>query len=213
MAWRQLCRKRTALAGLGLIILLIMTAVLADVLAPYDPTATGVGVPMSPPSAQFPLGTDMLGRDMLSRIIYGSRVALYVGVFALVPAIDVGVPLGVIAGFYGGAVDKGKETHMKTRRLIWFSLLVVVVLWTNLGWAQQPRYGGTLRIAWPGDPAFFDANQGPAPGAPAGWLSHNMYNSLLKLTPPPELKIVPELAKSWEVLDGEKRTSSTSRRG
>ena len=90
---------------------------------------------------------------------------------------------------------------MKTRRLVWCSLLVVVVLWTVLGWAQQPRYGGTLRIAWPGDPAFFDANQGPAQGAPAAWLMHNMYNSLLKLTPPPELNIVPELAKSWEVLD------------
>jgi len=105
MAWQQLWRKRTALAGLGIIIMLIMIAVFADVLAPYDPTATGSGVPMSPPSAQHPLGTDMLGRDMLSRIIYGSRVALYVGVFSLVPAIVVGIPLGVIAGFYGGAVD------------------------------------------------------------------------------------------------------------
>ena len=90
---------------------------------------------------------------------------------------------------------------MKTHRLVGFSVLVVMVLWTGLGWAEQPRYGGTLRIAWPGDPAFFNANQGPAQGAPAGWLVHNMYNSLLTLTPPPELKIVPELAKSWEVLD------------
>jgi len=93
---------------------------------------------------------------------------------------------------------------MKTRRLTWFSVLIVIVLWTSLGWAEQPRYGGTLRIAWPGDPAFFDANQGPAQGAPAAWLMHNMYNSLLKLTPPPALTIVPELAKSWEVLDGGK---------
>src|SRR6266446_3158774 len=93
---------------------------------------------------------------------------------------------------------------MKTRRLAWCSLLVVVVLWTGLGWAEQPRYGGTLRIASPGDPAFFNANQGPAQGAPAAWLVHNMYNSLLNLTPPPELKIVPDLAKSWEVLDGGK---------
>src|SRR6266852_2311236 len=90
---------------------------------------------------------------------------------------------------------------MKTHRLVGFSVLVVMVLWTGLGWAEQPRYGGTLRIAWPGDPAFFNANQGPAQGAPAAWLVHNMYNSLLTLTPPPELKIVPDLAKSWEVLD------------
>ena len=90
---------------------------------------------------------------------------------------------------------------MKTHRLVWLSLVGVLVLWTSLGLAEQPRYGGTLRIAWPGDPAFFDANQGPAQGAPAGWLMNNMYNSLLKLTPPPELTVVPELAKSWEVLD------------
>jgi len=75
------------------------------------------------------------------------------------------------------------------------------VLWSGLGWAEQPRYGGTLRIAFPGDPAFFNGNQGPAPGAQAYWLSNSIYNSLLMLTPPPELKIVPELAKSWEVLD------------
>jgi ABC-type transport system substrate-binding protein len=93
---------------------------------------------------------------------------------------------------------------MKTRRLTWFSLLVIMVLWTSPGWAEQPRYGGTLRIAWPGDPAYFDANQGPAQGAPSAWLGSNIYNSLLKLTPPPELKIVPDLAKSWEVLDGGK---------
>jgi len=77
----------------------------------------------------------------------------------------------------------------------------MLVLWTGLGWAQQPRYGGTLRLALPGDPAFYDAHQGPAMGAQAFWTGNNVYNSLLTITPPPELKIVPELAKSWEVLD------------
>src|SRR5215468_3208541 len=91
---------------------------------------------------------------------------------------------------------------MKTHRLMWYSLLVVVMLWTGLGWTQQPRYGGTLRLALPGDPAFYNANQGPAQGAQAGWTGSNIWNSLLTITPPPELKIVPELAKSWEVLDG-----------
>src|SRR2546425_2747889 len=97
--------------------------------------------------------------------------------------------------------SRTQEAHMKTRWLAWFSLLVVVVLWMGLGWAQQPRYGGTLRLALPGDPAFYNANQGPAPGAQAGWTGSNIYNSLLTMTPPPELKIVPALAKSWDVLD------------
>jgi peptide/nickel transport system substrate-binding protein len=90
---------------------------------------------------------------------------------------------------------------MKIRRLVGFSLLVVVVLWTSLIWAQQPKPGGTLHIALPGDPAFYNAHQGPAMGAQAFWTSNNIYNSLLATTPPPELKIVPDLAKSWEVLD------------
>src|SRR5215813_6816192 len=93
---------------------------------------------------------------------------------------------------------------MKMRRLVWCSLFVVVVLWTSLGGAQQPKYGGTLRLALPGDPTFFNAHQGPAPGAQAFWVWNSIYNSLLTITPPPELKIVPELSKSWEVLDGGK---------
>src|SRR5713226_684115 len=93
---------------------------------------------------------------------------------------------------------------MKRRQFAWFSLILVVVLWASLGWAQQPKYGGTLRLALHGDPAFYDANQGPAPGAQAFWTGNNIYNSLLTITPPPELKIVPDLAKSWEVLDAGK---------
>src|SRR6266849_5784874 len=97
-----------------------------------------------------------------------------------------------------------REAHMKTRWLVCLSLLVALVLWSGLVWAQQPRYGGTLRLALEGDPAFYNANQGPAPGGPAFWTGNNIWNSLLTITPPPELKIVPDLAKSWEVLDGGK---------
>src|SRR5262249_61163580 len=79
IAWRQLWRKHTALVGLGIIIVLMLTALLADVLAPYDPTATGSGQPMLLPSGQHPLGTDMLGRDMLSRVVDGCRGAGDVG--------------------------------------------------------------------------------------------------------------------------------------
>jgi peptide/nickel transport system substrate-binding protein len=90
---------------------------------------------------------------------------------------------------------------MKTWRLVWLSLWIGLGLWTGWGWAQPPSYGGTLRIALPGDPAFYDAHQGPAMGAQAFWTSNNIYNSLLATAPPPELKIVPDLAKSWDVLD------------
>lgn len=105
LAWRQLQRKKTALVGLLLIIVLILAAIFADILAPYDPTQSAGGEVMAPPSWSYPLGTDMLGRDMLSRVLHGCRVSLYVGVLSLVLAIVLGIPLGVVAGYYGGAID------------------------------------------------------------------------------------------------------------
>jgi peptide/nickel transport system permease protein len=128
MAWRQLGRKRTALVGMGLIVVLVLTAILADVLAPYEPTATGSGVPMSLPNWQHPLGTDMLGRDMLSRVLYGSRVALYVGVLSLVLPICAGIPLGVISGFYGGVLDNVIMRLMDIMLAFPIFLLAIVVM-------------------------------------------------------------------------------------
>src|SRR5262249_59752363 len=90
---------------------------------------------------------------------------------------------------------------MRRLWLVLLSVIVVLACWSAPGWAKERRYGGTLRLALPGDPAFYNANQGPAPGAQAGWTGSNIYNSLLTITPPPELKIVPALAKSWDVLD------------
>ena len=93
---------------------------------------------------------------------------------------------------------------MKTCRFGAWSLVVMLVLWSGLGWAQQPKPGGTLRLSLAGDLTFFNANQGPAPGYFTLWVWNNIFNSLLTLTPPPELKVVPELAKSWDVLDNGK---------
>jgi ABC-type transport system substrate-binding protein len=93
---------------------------------------------------------------------------------------------------------------VKLCRLGLLSLLVVCMLGTGPGWAQQPKPGGTLRVALAGDMTFFNANQGPAPGLFTLWVENNIFNSLLTVTPPPELKIVPELAKSWDVLDNGK---------
>jgi ABC-type transport system substrate-binding protein len=93
---------------------------------------------------------------------------------------------------------------MKRCRLVFLSLLVALMLWVDPGRAQQPKPGGTLRVALAGDLTFFNANQGPAPGYFTFWVWNNIFNSLLSVTPPPELKIIPELAKSWEVLEGGK---------
>ena len=91
---------------------------------------------------------------------------------------------------------------MTRRWLVWCSLLGCLTLWLGTSVAQpQPKAGGTLRIALSGDLTFFNANQGPAPGYETFWVWNNIFNSLLTMTPPPELKMVPELANSWDVLD------------
>jgi peptide/nickel transport system permease protein len=102
---RRLRRSATALGGLAIVVALIAVAIFADVLAPGSPTASDQTRTFARPSWDHPLGTDQLGRDMLSRLIHGSRISLAVGVSSVLLALFVGVPLGLIAGFYGGRVD------------------------------------------------------------------------------------------------------------
>ena len=73
---------------------------------------------------------------------------------------------------------------MKRCWLARFCWCMPLVLWSGLMWAQQPQYGGTLRIALPGDLTFFNAHQGSAPGSNTAWVANNIFNSLVTLTPP-----------------------------
>jgi len=91
--------------GAGIVIVLLVVAIFADVLAPRSPITSDQTHTFERPSWDYPLGTDQLGRDMLSRIIHGTRISLLVGVSSVVLALFVGVPFGMIAGFYGGRVD------------------------------------------------------------------------------------------------------------
>src|SRR5512145_2358153 len=102
---RRLRRSTTALIGVAIVAVLLVVAAFADVLAPYSPTDTDQTTTFAPPSVQHPLGTDQLGRDMLSRVIHGTRISLAVGVSSVVLALLLGVPLGMIAGYYGGRMD------------------------------------------------------------------------------------------------------------
>jgi peptide/nickel transport system permease protein len=95
------------LAGLVMVLSLIVIAAAAPILAPHDPTravAPTYGEP-APPSRAFPLGTDELGRDVLSRILYGARVSLVVGVAGMLMTMTIGVAIGLAAGFFHGTVD------------------------------------------------------------------------------------------------------------
>jgi ABC-type dipeptide/oligopeptide/nickel transport system permease subunit len=102
---RWLLPNRGATIGAIVIAILVLGALLAPLIAPYDPLKTEGTAILQGPSAQHPLGTDSLGRDTLSRIIYGARVSLLVGVSAVALALLVGASLGLVAGYFGGAVD------------------------------------------------------------------------------------------------------------
>ncbi|SDC88177.1 MULTISPECIES: nickel transporter permease [unclassified Candidatus Frackibacter] len=102
---KRLLKNKTAVFGLGIIVTLIIVAILAPLLAPYRPTETDIISRLKAPSANHWLGTDELGRDILSRLIYGSRISLQVGVISVSIALVFGAILGLIAGYYGGYLD------------------------------------------------------------------------------------------------------------
>src|SRR6185295_16136996 len=90
--------------GAAIVVFVVLVALFADVLAPFDPTSQ-LAQPLQPPGGAYPLGADELGRDVLSRVIHGSRVSLYVGIVSVAIALVSGSILGLLAGYYGGKID------------------------------------------------------------------------------------------------------------
>jgi len=105
IATRQFVRNRTAVAGLAFLVLICAVTLLAPVLAPYDPVKIQLASKLHPPSLLHWFGTDHFGRDVLSRVIYGGRVSLLVGLLVTAFTFAVGVPLGLASGFLGGRID------------------------------------------------------------------------------------------------------------
>ncbi|WP_162936378.1 ABC transporter permease [Pannonibacter phragmitetus] len=104
-SWKKLRASRSALAGLIIISFFSGLALLAPLLPIADPVATSWSAIRKAPSAVHWLGTDDLGRDILSRMIWGARASLMAGVFSVLIAVGIGVPLGILAGYFGGWVD------------------------------------------------------------------------------------------------------------
>jgi peptide/nickel transport system permease protein len=102
LALRRLRRHKAAVVGGCILVISVLSALLAPVLAPYDPIAMELSATLSPPSVNHLLGTDSFGRDILSRIIFGARVSLFIGLTSVGWAALVGVPLGLVAGYFGG---------------------------------------------------------------------------------------------------------------
>jgi peptide/nickel transport system permease protein len=103
--WRQLRRNPTAMAGGLIVLLFIAIAIAAPLLAPYEPNVSSWLTVRKPPTAAHWMGTDDVGRDVMSRLIHGSRASLSAGIISVAIAMLIGVPMGVLAGFYGGWLD------------------------------------------------------------------------------------------------------------
>lgn len=104
-AWRRFARRRAALLGVAIVLGFIVLALGAPWIAPLDPIATSWGAIRKAPSAAHWFGTDEIGRDVLSRVIWGTRASLLAGVVSVSISLMLGVPIGLAAGFMGGAVD------------------------------------------------------------------------------------------------------------
>ena len=103
--WVRLRRNKLALFGLFLVVSLIVIAIFAGIIAPYDPVQIALKESLKPPSFSHLMGTDVLGRDVFSRIIYGTRASLVIGVVATSISLVIGVVVGAISGYYGGWID------------------------------------------------------------------------------------------------------------
>jgi peptide/nickel transport system permease protein len=155
IAVRQFRRNKLALAGLAIVVLLYLVALLAPLIAPHDPIAqqdiarTGF---LSPRSGNW-LGTDRFGRDVLSRIIYGSRISLSIGFIATVISITIGTLFGALAGYFGGKIDtlimRFTDVVLAFPRLVLLIMIValfgpsITIIILVLGLTQWP---GTTRI-------------------------------------------------------------------
>ena len=103
--WPRLRRNRLAMSGGGIVLALFIISLLAPVISPYDPSAINAWKVLSAPSLQHWFGTDELGRDVLSRVLYGSRVSLKVGFVAVGIAVSIGTVVGLVSGYFSGLVD------------------------------------------------------------------------------------------------------------
>lgn len=132
LAFRRLRRNKLAVAGLLLIGLFVVLALLAPVIAPYDPQAQNLRETFEGPSRDHLMGTDNLGRDWFSRLLYGARISLAVGVFAQLIILAIGMPVGLLAAFRGRGTD---NLLMRLTDLVYAfpDLLLIILLRSVLG--------------------------------------------------------------------------------
>ncbi len=146
-AWFRLKRNRLAVFGLAVVIVLALTAIFGPYLTPYDYLSQDLDARNLAPSLAHPFGTDDLGRDVFSRVVYGTRTAFLVAVIVTFVAVLIGLTLGAVAGFFGGAFDRAIMWLTDVTMSVPNLLLVVVInasLKTPIATWMEARYMATL---------------------------------------------------------------------
>lgn len=161
ISWNIFKKNKVAMACLGIAIILCLVALFAPWIAPYDPDAQVLTERLMPPSAQHWFGTDDLGRDIFSRIVYGCRISLSVGVVSQIIATVIGYTMGVCAGYFGGKVDAVISFIIQVFSSFPFLLFAIAIMFVLgpglvnlylalglLGWASTARLirGDVMRL-------------------------------------------------------------------
>jgi peptide/nickel transport system permease protein len=128
LSWRRLLRSPNLLAGAAVLVIVIGAAAFANVIAPYSPINQSFLNQLKPPSAAHLFGTDEFGRDVFSRVLYGARIALRIGVIADGIAATVGIVLGVVSGYFGGWADTGLMRTVDVMLAFPYLLLAMIVV-------------------------------------------------------------------------------------
>ncbi len=133
--WRRLRRNRAAVAGAAIVLAFVLLAILAPYLVPYSPVQGALGDRLLPPSAAHWLGTDELGRDVFSRILYGARISLQIQIVSVLIALCIGITLGSVGGYLGGIADNLIMRSMDVLLAfpsIFLALAIIAALGTGL---------------------------------------------------------------------------------
>lgn len=105
LTWRHFRRHRLALAGSAVLLLIVLACIFAPYITPYDPVASNLGAQLQGPSSSHWFGTNQVGQDLFTRVLYGGRISLSIGALAVLLAISIGLVVGSLAGYYGGWID------------------------------------------------------------------------------------------------------------
>ncbi|MEM1674179.1 MAG: ABC transporter permease [Candidatus Bathyarchaeia archaeon] len=159
-SWKQFSKSKLGIVGLVIILIFVFMAVAAPILSPYDPQASFIAPMFTPPNSKHLLGTDDVGRDVLSQIIYGSRISIMVGLLAAAVGTLLGTIIGLVSGYFGGIVD---DILMRITDIfliipfiplaIMFALYVgpniwnVVLIFGFLGWPPAARQIRSLTLS------------------------------------------------------------------